>query len=236
MGGVLEYMAMIRLLDLVESGNYDLVVLDTPPAYNAIDFLEAPEKIEGLLENQPLNGCHLKKRLEGNFCIGCRGSGVRGLQTFLGSQMIEEIGTFFEHFTPIGSAMHQRAMTCKELLISPQTQCFLVTSPNRPTADVEGFYTYLNDNDYSIGGFIANRCRSFPSQSIHLNNEQTLSQSHKDVFKWAGFETINFEHQQTTKQINALKQMSKVWVAPEYDTKLKGLDDLISLSQHMPTQ
>ena len=52
--GAHEYMAMERLYELHTSGEYDVIVLDTPPSRNALDFLEAPGRLTRFVEGRAL--------------------------------------------------------------------------------------------------------------------------------------------------------------------------------------
>ncbi len=52
LSGTQEYMAMEKLFELVEEGGFDLVVVDTPPSRNALDFLDAPRRLTHFLENR----------------------------------------------------------------------------------------------------------------------------------------------------------------------------------------
>ena len=54
LAGSQEYMAMERLLELVEDERFELVVLDTPPTRHALDFLEAPDRMLGFLDTSIL--------------------------------------------------------------------------------------------------------------------------------------------------------------------------------------
>ena len=48
-----DYIAMERLYEIHASGPYDLIVVDTPPTRNAIDFLEAPERMADFFSQPP---------------------------------------------------------------------------------------------------------------------------------------------------------------------------------------
>src|SRR3989441_10905509 len=54
MAGSLEYIAMEKVLELYSSGRFDVVVLDTPPTSNALDFLHAPDRVLDVLDNNAM--------------------------------------------------------------------------------------------------------------------------------------------------------------------------------------
>ena len=52
--GSQEYMAMEKLYELHQEGRYDLLVLDTPPTRNALDFLDAPRRLAAFIDSRSL--------------------------------------------------------------------------------------------------------------------------------------------------------------------------------------
>ena len=56
--GSQEYMAMEKLYELHQEGRYDLLVLDTPPTRNALDFLDAPERLPRFIDSRSLQFVH----------------------------------------------------------------------------------------------------------------------------------------------------------------------------------
>ena len=94
--GSQEYMAMEKLYELHQEGRYDLLVLDTPPTRNALDFLDAPERLAALhrLALAPAVHCARAARPEGArprhraWCSRCckRATGI---------DLLEDLSTFF---------------------------------------------------------------------------------------------------------------------------------------------
>src|SRR3954451_17712814 len=52
LSGTQEYMAMEKLYELHEEGGFELVVVDTPPTRNALDFIDAPRRLTRFLDNR----------------------------------------------------------------------------------------------------------------------------------------------------------------------------------------
>ena len=63
--GSQEYMAMEKLHELHQEGRYDLLVLDTPPTRNALDFLDAPRKLAAFIDSRSLQLLHRARACSG---------------------------------------------------------------------------------------------------------------------------------------------------------------------------
>jgi len=134
MAGSLEYIAMEKVYELYASGRYDVVVLDTPPTSNALDFLHAPDRILGVLDNNAMRivlGPMLKAGKVGFRLLAAPSSLVlRTLARFTGSDFLRDLATFMMAFEGMYEGFKDRAGKVKAALSSPQTGFVLVTSPN----------------------------------------------------------------------------------------------------------
>lgn len=135
LAGVLEYMAVERLFEIHTEGGYDCVILDTPPARQAIDFLEAPARIVGFLDSGAI-GLALKPwfdasgRFRATSHLGLLGRGVeRFLDHLIGLTLLRDMAEFFQAFAPLYAGFRERAEQVSELLRADGTQFVLVTTP-----------------------------------------------------------------------------------------------------------
>src|SRR5205807_8056203 len=90
LSGTQEYMAMEKLYELHAEGRFDLIVVDTPPTRNALDFVDAPRRLTRFLDNRVFRLLMLPTR------VGIRAVNVAA-QTFLrttsrvvGSQVVTD--------------------------------------------------------------------------------------------------------------------------------------------------
>ena len=131
--GSQEYVAMERLYYLMREGRYDLVVLDTPPTKNALDFLSAPNRLASFLDDnvvkwfvQPQKaGMGLKLLLKGRDVV------FKLMAVLLGDQLVHELTEFFDAFSDLTSGFRERAEKVGMLLRSPETVFVLVTSAEK---------------------------------------------------------------------------------------------------------
>ena len=154
--GMQEYTAAEALYDLSSNGRYDLVVLDTPPARNALDFLEAPGKLARFLDERILN-LFLPGKSRGLFKKATELIGNVFSKVF-GPEFFEEIQDFLGAFGGMFGPMRAHAEGVRALLSSPDSAFLLVTSPDQAAlADARYFRDRIRDMGLPFGGFILNR-------------------------------------------------------------------------------
>ncbi len=167
MAGSLEYMAMEKVSELSSSGRFDVIVLDTPPTSNALDFLHAPDRILDVLDNNAMRlvlGPMLKAGKVG-FRLLAAPSGLvlRTLARFTGSGFLRDLATFMMAFEGMYEGFKERAAKVKELLASPLAGFVLVTSPNPLiTEEALFFHRALEADGIRTAAVVVNRMQRDP--------------------------------------------------------------------------
>jgi anion-transporting ArsA/GET3 family ATPase len=158
LSGATEYAAMAQVQMLHDAGEHDLIVLDTPPTANAIDFLRAPARVQELIDNPAA------RVLRGTGALGARilglGAGVfrRALETLGGSDFLEELGEFLREFTEVLREFHRRGADFEGLLSSNRTAAMVVTtSSGFSVREAETFLDDLRKQDISVAAVVLNR-------------------------------------------------------------------------------
>ena len=129
LAGSQEYMAMEKLYELREERDYDLIVLDTPPAVNAADFFEAPERMTGFLDSGSLSFLLSGMRRAGRFGFGLFNSLLaRVMNRFVGARTFMDILNFVEAFSGMFAGFKERADRVAEMLRAPTTGFVIVSS------------------------------------------------------------------------------------------------------------
>lgn len=160
LGGALEYAATARVHMLVDEGNYDLVILDTPPTANAIEFLEAPSRISEVLNNPAARFLATSSGLRGRMRFLGLASSVmlKVFESMGGGPFIGQLGDFLADFGGVLGEFHRRAGNVAELLISPQTGVVLTTSANDfSVREAMDFLEVLRDKRLRVDGVVLNR-------------------------------------------------------------------------------
>lgn len=166
MGGIQEMMAVIKMMDLVSTGQYDTIVVDTPPAQNAQQFFDAPEKLTHLFSQSGLQWLTSKSSGFGSLNVA-KSILSKGLNFFLGGETITEIGDFFGLFKQTAIVLEQRAAECQKLLVDPQTEYWMVEVPNRRLHQLDALKEALQEKNIHITGRLLNKT------PIHLPTIQT---------------------------------------------------------------
>ena len=163
LAGILEYMAVERLFEIAAEGTYERIILDTPPTRQALDFLQAPERIVQFLESGALQ-IALKPWFDerGRFAAGkgfIVGKGIEKLlDSLIGLGLLRDIAEFFQAFGPLYAGFKERALAVQQLLRAPSTTFLLVAGPGRErVADTLFFARKLEESGCRIAGVVVNQ-------------------------------------------------------------------------------
>ncbi|MFN8105517.1 MAG: ArsA-related P-loop ATPase [Acidimicrobiia bacterium] len=158
LSGTQEYMAMEKLYELHEEGEFDLVVVDTPPSRNALEFLDAPNRLTRFLEGRAFRVLTAPAR--GSMRVLNRAARLflRTASRVLGSEVLEDVVEFFAAFEGMYEGFHERASRVRELLSSEQTSFVLVASPRRDAIqEAEYFAEELAAMSLPVAAAVVNR-------------------------------------------------------------------------------
>jgi anion-transporting ArsA/GET3 family ATPase len=161
LAGAQEYAAMAKLHDFDRTGQWDLIVVDTPPTAHALDFLDAPRKLSEAIDSPAIEWF---RKLQGGSGSGWSIVGKTGafvlkrLAKFVGSQFIDDMGVFFTEFNDILGGFRMRAEETFSLLRQPRVGFVLVASPE-PMAVREAlfFHERLVTANMPFVGFVVNK-------------------------------------------------------------------------------
>jgi anion-transporting ArsA/GET3 family ATPase len=160
LAGVLEYMAVERLFEVANEGDYDRVILDTPPTRQALDFLEAPERIVGFLDSGALR-IALKPWFapDGVLRRGRVRRRVAGLlDRLVGLELLREMAEFFQAFAPLYDGFRLRSREVQTLLRKPDTRFLLVAGPGESRIpDTLFFARRLKHAGHHLAGIVVNQ-------------------------------------------------------------------------------
>jgi anion-transporting ArsA/GET3 family ATPase len=196
-----DYVAMERLYEIHTSGTYDLIVVDTPPTRNALDFLDAPERMAEFFSSRLLR-----------WLIAPYRSRVVGLASkpfysvadrILGTQFLEDIAEFFILFQSMYDGFVQRAEAVTGLLGSPSTT-FLVVSTLEvaPSREADYFLRLLEERRYHVGALVLNKTlpsylldpKATEAAKVLTNEGGEVASEVRDAFGSAGAELPEESH------------------------------------------
>jgi anion-transporting ArsA/GET3 family ATPase len=171
LAGSQEYMAMEKIFELHSEGEYDLLVLDTPPSRNALDFLDAPKRLTQFIEGRSLRMFMKPTGLAAR--VAGRGASV-ALSVFkrlVGFDLLADLAEFFNAFSGMVDGFQARAKRVNKLLGEPTT-CFLVVCgpQGEPVDEAVYFHRKLVEAKLPFGGVIVNKVH-YPAEDLRGNGE-----------------------------------------------------------------
>lgn len=162
LAGTQEYMAMEKLYDLHATGRYDLIVVDTPPTRNALDFLDAPKRLTDFLDGKFLK-MFLSPGLSATRAVGkvaAFGTGLfmKAAGRITGAGVLDDLAEFFQSFDGMYEGFKMRAQAVYKLLASGDA-AFVVVSSAEPTAlrEARYFVQRLEKEGMPLAGLVVNR-------------------------------------------------------------------------------
>jgi anion-transporting ArsA/GET3 family ATPase len=173
--GTQEYMAMEKLGQLRASGQWDLIVVDTPPARSALDFLDAPARLGRFLDGRFIRMLLVPAKVGGRGYAKVMQVGlglVTGTMTkLLGTQLLTDVQTFVAAMDTMFGGLRQRADATAKLLRAPGT-VFLVVAAPEPDAlrEASYFVDRLVEEEMPLAGVVVNRVHRTTVPQITLTH------------------------------------------------------------------
>ena len=162
--GTQEYMAMERLGQLREAGEWDLIVVDTPPIRSALDFLHAPERLGRFLDGKLMR---FLTAPTGSGPLRLLGSGVNMVTSVIGklvgTQFLNDLRSFTSAFEAVFGGFQERAERTYRLLRDPMTAFVVVTVPEPDAMREAAFFVRrLASDGMPLAGLVLNRTHPLP--------------------------------------------------------------------------
>ena len=158
LAGSQEYMAMEKLFELHSEGRFDVLVLDTPPSREALDFLDAPKRLTQFIEGRTMK-VFMKPTGLGMKIAGRGTSMMFGiLKRLVGFDLLADLSEFFNAFSGMVDGFQERAKRVNELLADPSTSFLVVCGPQgEPISEAVYFHRKLVEAKLPFGGVIVNK-------------------------------------------------------------------------------
>jgi len=155
------YLAMERLHEVMSSGDYDLVILDTPPARNALEILDAPSRLATFLEEGVVKWFVRADKGRGWRAKIMQGSGAAAIKLFevvVGKDLAHETVSFFEAFYGMREGFQERAAAIQATLRAKHTSFVLVSSSDAThLVDAEALATGISSRGVALDVAVFNR-------------------------------------------------------------------------------
>ena len=209
LSGSQEYMAAEKLYELFNDSRFDLVVVDTPPTREALDFLDAPQKLINFLDHRVYRWMIAPAR-GGLKVLNLAAQPIlRTLGRVIGADVLADAINFFQAFEGIENGFRQRADAVQALLRSPASRYVVITTPRQDTvAEAMYFGDQLERAGITVTGIILNRLQpTFGAESARAASEAA------DVAEAAGDSTLA-TLQRNVAHLRHLAEAESTAVAP----------------------
>ncbi|MEO5877016.1 MAG: ArsA family ATPase [Streptosporangiaceae bacterium] len=180
--GTQEYMAMEKLGQLHRSDAWDLIIVDTPPSRNALDFLDAPERMGRFLDGRFIKLLFAPAKAGGKLGLKVVSVGF-GMFTsvitkVLGGQLLKDVSTFVTAFDTVFGGFRERAEKTYQLLQTPGT-AFLVVAAPEPDAlrEASYFVERLASERMPLAGLVVNRMAQSGAASLSAARSQAAAET-----------------------------------------------------------
>ncbi|MGA7118834.1 MAG: ArsA-related P-loop ATPase [Polyangiaceae bacterium] len=180
LAGTQEYMAMEKLVSVQKDPRFDLVILDTPPTTNALDFLDAPERLVEALDSAAIRWFVQAFQSTGKLSLNLLARSavvvLRGLGRITGGSFLEAMAEFITELNDLFGGFRERAKIVEAALRSPEVSFVLATSPAPMSIqEVVFFSDRLEASQMPRGAFVVNRFRLPPPLADAAPTEEEVA-------------------------------------------------------------
>jgi anion-transporting ArsA/GET3 family ATPase len=177
--GSTEYMAIEELCRIEECGEYDLIVLDTPPTGHALDFLEAPRRLEDFLDRSMMGWFVRPYATIGWSAWKTTSRSMRFLfdriEKATGVETLRQISEFFVAMDTMFDGISTRSHRVRDVLSGERTAFVLVAGPDeRVLEESEALTSKLSELGVRLRGVVLNRLHPLEGEALVEHDRSTL--------------------------------------------------------------
>jgi anion-transporting ArsA/GET3 family ATPase len=242
LAGSQEYMAMEKLFEIHAEDRYDLLVLDTPPSRDALDFLDAPRRLTQFIEGRALQ-VFMKPTGLGMRVFG-RGASMMFsvLRRITGVDLLEDLAEFFQAFSGMVGGFRERARRVNELLAAPETSFLVVCGPQgEPISEAVYFHRKLVEAELPFGGVIVNKVHQVDEPTepdAQLERELAGALGDADlagrvVDNFADFRVLAERDRRNVAHLAAEMRTRAVIEVPYLDEDVHDLEGLMEINRYL---
>ena len=236
LAGVSDYMAIEKLLELHGEPTTDLVVLDTPPARHAIDFLDAPRRILELLNSRAAVLLGASSGFLGQSLklvdIAARGV-LKAFDRLTGLRLLADIQEFVRGFEGMYQGFAERAERAQGLLRDPRCLILIVTTAEAERlAETRDFVDSLRAIGLKPGGLIVNRTLpEMPSLAELSKLKIAPALKRKMRRNWEDFAALKSRESESLSALRAIMpRRAPIVVVPDLGREPARLADLAAIA------
>jgi anion-transporting ArsA/GET3 family ATPase len=239
LAGVADYMAMEKLIELHDDSTTGLIVLDTPPAREAIDFLDAPRRMLELLDSRAVSllgvGRSAVRGRWSMFDLAARAV-LAAFDRLTGLHLLSDVQAFVRSFDGMYAGFADRAAQAQALIRDRQTLVVLVTTAEAERVDQAGeFIDALSAMGLTLGAVAVNRMMApLPSASAIVKADLPAGLKRKLKRNLDDFGALA---RRETAALARLRERvpsgTRLIAAPELGREPRTLADLVEIARNL---
>jgi anion-transporting ArsA/GET3 family ATPase len=239
LSGTQEYMAMEKLYELHDNSDFDVVVVDTPPTRNALDFLDAPRRLTRFLDHRLYRMITAPTRGMMRAVNAAAQAFIRSVSKVVGAEVLDDAVAFFQAFEGMEQGFRDRAAKVMDLLDDPSTAFVLVASPKRDTVqEAHYFAAKLAEAGIPVQALIVNRMHpQFASGLAEAYRERAHTLGDTDIGglfdNLADFALVAARDEEHLVGLAEEVAPAPVVRVPFLDTDVHDLDGLAEVGEHL---
>ena len=239
LSGTQEYMASEALHELHDDERFDLVVVDTPPSRNALDFLDAPGVLARFLDHKVFKLLMLPARSGLRILNTAAQPVLRAIGRVVGSDVLADAVAFFQAFAGMEAGFRERAEQVIQLLRSEETRFVLVASPRHDTIDEAlWFASQLEAQGLGVAAAVVNRAHPrFGDLSSDEAAARAAASSDPDVAAlWANVADLQVVAEREAEVVGPLRDRlpaAPIVEVPLLSGDVHDLETLTEIATHL---
>ena len=213
LSGSQEYMAAEKLYELNGDERFDLVVVDTPPSREALDFLDAPKKLTNFLDHRVYRWLVTPARGGLKVLNFAAQPILRTIGRVIGADVLADAVDFFRAFEGIEDGFRRRAYQVDALLRSADTRYVVIASPRSDTVNEALYFTeQLSRAGVSTSGLVINRLQPLFGRGSSKSATANAKKAEKDGNAGLAALHTNLAH------LRAIAEAEETSIAPLLET------------------
>jgi anion-transporting ArsA/GET3 family ATPase len=238
--GSQEFTAVAKLYELDRSGQFDVIVLDTPPSRNALDFLEAPDRLTAFLEGRALRLFAAPSSLAARV-VG-RGTGVvfSVLRRVTGVDLMDDLRTFLSSLSGVLEGFRERAAAVSALLRDPATTFLIVASPEHEAVEEAIYFREkLREAQMPFGGLIVNRVHPAAEVEVEVDEAGLAERlgdpalARKALRTLAELRVLTHRDAAAIRRVGAAVGDADPILVPQLAGDVHDVDGLVAVHRHL---
>jgi anion-transporting ArsA/GET3 family ATPase len=237
LAGAQEYMAIERLHQLWTGGEYDLIVIDTPPSRHAIDLLEAPDRLVKFFGHPVYRAVAIPGRSFAKVTNTATGAFLWAVRRLAGPKVVEDTIEFFRSLAGLEEGLRERAAEASQILRNDKTAFVLVSSPRAEAIDeATHLVEALNDGGFPLQAVVINLVHPTPDPLSGLAGDQLTDGPLADLVEFhRELSALSADESREMSALSALAGEVPVVKIPVLDEDIHDLDGLAHLGTFLVT-